>query len=143
MSKIYAAFTRWGTKLENDLLAQVEPLMKECADRVECYLTAIEKSENLDQKNQYAGIKAGYMIGILGDEKARDSLIERLDAIDNAAVRFVAARVIDHLSPKGSETVVKQLDAIIQKNAESADRDKAAADAPLKQVMYRVEARSS
>lgn len=143
MSKVKAAFSRYGTKLENDLLAQVEPLVKECADRVDCYLTAIEKSENLDQKNQYAGIKAGYMIGILGDEKARDALIERLESIDNAAVRFVAAKVIDNLSPKGSAEVAKQLEAIIEKNEKSADRDKAAADAPLKQVMYRVEARAS
>lgn len=143
MRKVKAVFSRYGTKLETDLLAQVEPLVKECAERVDCYLTAIEKSENLDQKNQYAGIKAGYMIGILGDEKERDALVERLDSIDNAAVRFVAAKVIDYLSPKGSPEVAKQLEAIIEKNEKSADRQKAAADAPLKQVMYRVEARSS
>jgi hypothetical protein len=81
------------------------------------------------------------MIAILGNEGARDQLVAALENIPQAAVRFVAAQAIDHLTPKGSKPVAEKLGAIIQKNAKSADRDKALGDAPLKEVMYRIEAR--
>jgi hypothetical protein len=46
-------------------------------------------------------MKAAYTIGVLGDAAARDKLIERLGAVQNPAVRFVAAQTIDHLTPQG------------------------------------------
>jgi hypothetical protein len=136
------AVDRYGTKLEKDLFAHVDKLVKACGDRLPCYLDAVEKGEYQDQKNQFGGIKAGYMIGILGNEQTAGDLIERLDSIDNAAVRFVAAQTIDHLLPKGSKDAAAKLKHIMDKNLKSADRDKIAGDAPLKQVMYRLEARA-
>jgi hypothetical protein len=109
---------------------------------VPCYLDAIEKGESQEQATQFAGIKSGYMIAILGNEDARGELISRLDSIDNAAVRFVAAQAIDHLSPKGSKEAAEKLKLIIDKNIQSADKDKVMGDAPLKQVMYRIETRA-
>ncbi len=141
LSAVKAAVNRYGTKIEKDALALTEQLLKACGDRASCYLAAIEKSENQEQKTQFAGIKAGYMIGILGNEQTRAELVQRLDAVENAAVRFVAALAIDQLSPQGSKDVAEQLRKIIDKNAQSPDRDKAQADTPLKQVMYRIEAR--
>jgi hypothetical protein len=141
LGMVKTAINRHGTQLEKDLYAQVDKLTKECEDKVACYLAAMEKSENQDQKNQFVGIKAGYMVGILGDSKACDELIAGLGSIDNAALRYVAAQVIDHLTPKGSKDVSEKLNAIITKNAKSPDTNKAAADAPLKQVMYRIESR--
>jgi flagellar basal body-associated protein FliL len=82
------------------------------------------------------------MIGILGNDQTRTELISRLDSIDNAAVRYTAAQTIDYLSPKGSGDAAQKIRAIIEKNAKSADRDKVAGDAPLKQVMYRLDARA-
>jgi len=87
-------------------------------------------------------VKAGYMVGILGNDAARDELLGVLDGINNAAVRFVAGETLDHLTPKGSKPVADKLNAIISKNAKAADREKAANDAPLKTVMYRIEARN-
>lgn len=142
LDQVTGAVNKYGTKLEKDLLAQVEKLVKACGDRVACYLAEIEKSQNQDQKNQFVGIKAGYMIPILGSEQTREEVIQRLDSIENAAVRFVAAQAIDHLSPKGSKEAAGKLNKIIQKNIESADQNKIQADAPLKQVMYRIEARA-
>ena len=69
----------YGTQIEKDALALAEKQLKACGDRVSCYLAEIEKSENQEQKTQFAGIKAGYMIGILGNEQTRDELIKRLD----------------------------------------------------------------
>ena len=78
---------------------------------------------------------------ILGDEKARDGLVDRLDTIENAAIRFVVSTCIDRLTPKGSVEVADKIQKIIDRNAESPDRAKAAADAPLQSVNYRIRAR--
>lgn len=136
------AVGKWGTQIEKDAFKLGSDLLKACGDRVDCYLANVEKGENQDKTRQQAGIKAGYMIGEYGDEKARGELIQRLDSIDNAAVRFVAAQTIDYLSPKGSKDAADALDKIIEKNAKAADKNKAAGDAPLKQVMYRIRARA-
>lgn len=136
------AVGKWGTQIEKDAFALASEMLKACTTQVPCYLSAIEKSDNQSTKKQQAGIKAGYMIGVFGDAKARDELIKRLGSIDNAAVRFVASQTIDYLSPKGSKEAAEALDAIIDKNAKSADKNKSAGDAPLKQVMYRIAARA-
>jgi HEAT repeat protein len=141
-SEVNGAVKKWGTKIEKDAFKQASELLKACGDRVECYLAAIEKSDNQEQKNQFVGIKAGYMIGIFGDEKARDGIIERLDAIENAAVRFTASQTIDFLSPKGSVEAADAIEKIIEKNKKSADRNKIQGDNPLKQVMYRIRSRA-
>jgi hypothetical protein len=142
LDQVKAAVDKYGTKLEKDLYVQVEKLVKACGDRVACYLAEIEKSQNQDQKNQFVGIKAGYMVTIYGSEQTRGEVIQRLDSIDNSAVRFVAAQAIDYLSPKGSKEAAAELKKIIDKNIASADQNKVQADAPLKQVMYRIEARA-
>lgn len=142
MKEVKRAINRMGTKVEKDMYALAEKVVDACKEDVNCYIKEMEKSENQDQKNQFAAIKAGYMIGILGDSKARDEMIAALESFENAGVRFVAAQTIDHLTPKGSAEVAKKLEEIIAKNKKSADRDKIAGDAPLKQVMYRIDGRS-
>jgi len=131
-----------GTQVEKDMYALAEKVVNACDKNAECYLKEMEKSENQDQKNQFAAIKAGYMIGIYGNEKVRDEMVEALGSFENAGVRFVAAQTIDHLTPKGSADIAKKLAAVIDKNKKSGDGDKVAGDAPLKQVMYRIDGRS-
>jgi hypothetical protein len=124
-------------------LLKGEAILKECGDKVSCYLAAIEKPANQDEKNQLTAIKAGYMIAVLGNADARNKLIEALGGIENAAVRFVSAQAIDYLTPKGDKDVQDKLNAIIAKNAKSPDAGKAAGDSGLKQVSYRLLARGS
>jgi hypothetical protein len=144
LAAVKAAVDRYGSAdIEQKLFKLVEAQVKACGDRAACYIAAIQKAENQDQATQFAGVKAGYMIGILGNDAARDELVGVIDGIHNAAVRFVAAQAIDHLTPKGSKPTSEKLNAIISKNAKSADREKAAYDSPLKQVMYRIDARSN
>ena len=133
---------KWGTKIEKDAFKLAEKVVKACQDKAACYLAQIEKSENQDKKTQFAGITAGYQIGLHGDAKAVDGIIERLDAIDNAAVRHVASQTIDYLSPKGNKAAADDIDKIIEKNIKSADKRKAMADNTLKQVMYRIRSRA-
>jgi uncharacterized protein YdbL (DUF1318 family) len=133
---------KYGTKLEKDLYAQAEKLVKQCTDKADCYLVEMEKSTNQEQATQFIGIKAGYMGAILGGEAQRDELVKRIDSFENAAVRFVAAQTIDHLSPKGSKEAAAALRKVVDKNAEGGDKNKMSGDAPIKQVMYRIEARA-
>lgn len=132
-----------GTQIEKDFYAQAEKLTKECGDRAACYISAMEKGENQDQKNQLIGVKAGYMVAILGTEKERDELVAGLSSIENASIRFVAASAIDFLSPKGSTEAADKLAAIIEKNKKSGDANRMAGDAPLRQVMVRIRSRAS
>lgn len=141
LATVKRAVASYGTSLEKDLLAQAEGLLKACEDRAACYVEAITKRESQDRKTQFTGIKAGYMAAIYGNEQTRDEIVSKLESIDNAAVRYVSSMAIDRLSPKGSKSAVDKMGAIIDKNAKSPDRDKAAGDAPLKQVMYRLSAR--
>jgi hypothetical protein len=142
MGAVQGAVGKWGTQIEKDAFKLGSELLKACGDRASCYLANIEKGENQAQARQSVGIKAGYMIGEYGDEKARGEIIDRLGAIDNAAIRFVAGQTIDFLSPKGSKDGADALEKIIDKNAKTADKDKIAGDAPLKQIMYRIRARA-
>ena len=139
---VSGAVNKWGTQIEKDAFKQATELLKACGDRVSCYLANIEKSENQDQSKQSIGIKSGYMIGEYGDEKACGEIIDRLGSIENAAIRFVAGQTIDFLTPKGSAATADGLEKIIDKNAKTADKDKMAGDAPLKQIMYRIRARA-
>lgn len=139
---VRGAVKKYGTQMEKDFLGMAEKQLKACGDRVQCYLSEIEKSENQEQKTQFTAIKAAYMIGIFGNDQSRGELIDRLGSIDNAAVRYAASQTIDQLSPKGSKEAAKKLESIIEANEKTADSNKIAGDAPLKQVMYRIESRA-
>jgi hypothetical protein len=143
LATVKAAVDRYGSEdIEKKLYKLVEAQLKACGDRAACYVAAIQKPEAQEQATQFIGVKAGYMIGILGNDASRDELVGVIDGLTNAAVRFVAAQAIDHLSPKGSKPTSDKLNAIITKNAKSADREKSAYDSALKQVMYRIDARN-
>ncbi|MEZ4220875.1 MAG: hypothetical protein R3B13_08095 [Polyangiaceae bacterium] len=142
MATVKAAVEKYGTKLEKDLFADAEGVVNACKEDVACYVKEMEKSANQDQKTQFKAIKAGYMVGILGNESTAGELVAAMSSFENAAVRFVAAQTIDRLLPKGSMELSEKLKAIVDKNAESGDKDKIAGDAPVKQVMYRIEARA-
>jgi hypothetical protein len=125
----------------SDLVKPAIPVVKDCGDKVDCYLAGVEKSEYQAQKDQLAGIKAAYMIGVLGDAKARDALLERLSSIENGAIYYVALSAIDKLSTSASPEVVAALEAIIEKNDKSGDPDKLSKNSPTKQVAYRISVR--
>ncbi len=133
---------KWGTQIEKDNYKLAENVVKSCQENVACYLTQVEKSENQDNKTQFAGITAAYLIGVYGDAKSADAIIERLGSIDNAAVRHVASQTIDYLSPQGSTAAADIIEKIIDKNVQSADSAKIQADNTLKQVMYRIRSRA-
>jgi hypothetical protein len=142
LGDVRSAVNRYGTELEKGALKQVEAVVGACKDDVDCYIGVLQKPEVQKIENQFQGIKAGYMLAILGNEQTPARLVEALPKITNAGLRHVTAQAIDKLSPKGNKAVAEKLDAIITANAKSPDRDKAAGDTSLKQVMFRLNARS-
>jgi HEAT repeat protein len=142
MSSVKAAIEKYDADRAKSLLAKVDPLVSKCKEDASCYLEALKSPDNQSEANQFVGIKAGYMVAIFGNEGTRDQLVAGLKPITNASLRHVAGQTIDVLTPKGSKSVADKLRAIIDENAKSPDKDKAAGDNSLKQVMYRLEARA-
>jgi hypothetical protein len=138
---VKGAVDRYGTELEKGLFKQAEVAVSACKDDASCYLELMQKPENQKIDNQFVGIKAGYMVAILGNEGVRDKLVDSLGKITNAGLRFVASQAIDKLSPKGSKASADKLNTIITNNAKSPDRDKAQGDTALKTVMSRLYSR--
>jgi hypothetical protein len=141
MPQVKGAVDRYGTELEKGLFKQAEVAVSACKDDASCYLELMQKPENQKIDNQFVGIKAGYMVAILGNEGVRDKLVDSLGKITNAGLRFVASQAIDKLSPKGSKASADKLNTIITNNAKSPDRDKAQGDTALKTVMSRLYSR--
>ncbi len=142
VGSVGAAVNKYGSELEKSLLSEASAVVKSCGKDVACYLEAATKSANQEGKSQFIAIKAAYMLGILGNDKVRDQLVAGIDPISNAAVRFTAAKVIDHLSPKGSTAAADDLQKLVDINVKRGDPGKIAGDAPLKQVIYRLRSRA-
>ena len=142
MDSVKAAMNKYDADRAKSLYAKVEPLVAKCKEDAACYLDALKSPDNQSEANQFVGIKAGYMVAILGNEGTRDQLVASLKPITNASLRHVAGQSIDVLTPKGSKSVAEKLRAIIDENAKSPDKDRSAGDNSLKQVMYRLEARA-
>jgi hypothetical protein len=113
-----------------------------CTSNVECYLAKVTDPNSQTKDNQIIGIKAAYMVGILGSPDIRQKLIDGMPKITNAAVRFVAVSVIDALSPKGDAAVAGKLQAIVDDAEEKRNESMIAANAPFKTVIYRLNARA-
>jgi HEAT repeat protein len=141
-ASVGAAVDKYGTELEKGAYGEAAAVLKSCGKEVSCYLDATTKASNQGEKNQFAGIKAAYMVGVLGNEKVRDQLVAAVDPISNAAVRFTAAKVIDHLSPTGSTAAADELQKLVDANVKRGDSNKIAGDAPIKQVIYRLRSRA-
>jgi HEAT repeat protein len=142
MPSVKAAIEKYDADRAKSLFTKVEALLGKCKQDASCYLEALKSPDNQSEANQFVGIKAGYMVAIYGNEGTRDQLVAGLKPITNASLRHVAGQTIDVLTPKGSKSVADKLRAIIDENAKSPDKDKAAGDNSLKQVMYRLEARA-
>lgn len=149
LPKLEQLLDKWGTKqegkpvYERPLFDLTKKLLQDCGDREACYLDNIGKSDAQKTDTQFKGIKAAYMLGIIGNEKTAEALVGKMPVLENAAVRYSASQAIDHLLPNGSEELSKKLRDIVAKNKETGDRDRIAGDNPLKEVMYRIMSRKS
>lgn len=127
---------------EQERLALIAPVLQQCRDNLDCYLTELSKPDNQTEQRQIVAMKAAIMIGAFGRETDSIRLIERLGQISNAAARYVVAGSIDHLLPRGDADVADWLGRVIRANEQTNDRNLISSDAPLKQMMYRIRTRT-
>jgi len=121
-------------------LTAAKDLVNKCADKVDCYLHKI--GEPVTDATQFAGIKAAYMVGVLGDAAAAKKIVEMLPKMSHPAVRFAAITAVDSLSPKGDKDIADKLQKMVDDAVEKKDQDKIRLNAPLKTVIYRLHARA-
>lgn len=117
-------------------------LLKECGTDASCYLGKAADNANQQKDTQFKGIKAAYMVGILGNADLRTKIIDAFPKIPHAAVRFVSVSAIDQLSPKGDPAIAQKLQAIVEEAEEKRNEEMISANAPFKTVIYRLNARS-
>ena len=109
-----------------------------CTDNVGCYLAKIEDPAVQERNAQFTGIKAAYMLAIIGNEATKGEIVKRLPKVKNDAIRFVSVLAIDHLSPKGDTKIADELQALV-------DADKArgvAGNGAIRQIIPRLRARA-
>ena len=128
-------------KLEKEALEKAKTVLNACGDKVECYLAKIEEAAVQDKKEQMIGIKASYMLAILGNDKTRMEIVNRFPKIKNAAIKFAAGQALDHLAPQGDKAAADEIDKQVESNIAKGDRTMISADAPLRQIRYRLLAR--
>jgi HEAT repeat protein len=130
-----------GDDLTKKAFQQAADLVNSCADNVGCYLAKIEDPAVQEKNGQFIGIKAAYMLGMLGNDSTKAELVKRLPKIKNDGVRAAAIQVIDHLSPNGDKKIADELLEYVE--TKMARGDKAPTDSYIKQVASRLQARAS
>ena len=112
-----------------------------CGDKLDCYMTKLADPNSHVGDKQFTGIKAAYMVGVLGKEDTKPKLVEMLPKIMNTASRFVAVQVIDHLSPKGDAATGEKLLKMLAEAEATKDAKKISEYSFFKQFGYRLLAR--
>ncbi|HSO00584.1 MAG TPA: HEAT repeat domain-containing protein [Candidatus Nanopelagicales bacterium] len=117
-------------------------LLNECKSDAACYLAKASDPANQQKDTQFKGIKAAYMLGVLGKPEIRQQIVDAMPKLTHAAIRFVSVSVIDHLSPQGDNAIAQKLQAIVDEAEEKRNEQLMSANAPFKTVIYRLNARS-
>lgn len=141
LADVKAAVDKEGTQIEKDALALATDVVGKCDEVVACYLAKVQESAAQTEKSQFIGIKAAYMLGVLGNEQTPMAIVQALPKVRNAAVRFSAVAAIDHLVRANGAAVADALQKIVDENKAKDDRDLMQADAPVKEIIHRLRAR--
>ncbi len=128
-------------KLEKAAFKKAKSVVTACGEKLECYLAKLEEAAVQEKKEQFQGIKAAYMLGILGNDKTRMEIVKRFPRIKNAAIKFAAGQALDRLAAKGDKAAADEIGKQLEANLKKGDRNLITGDAPLRQIRYRLLAR--
>lgn len=117
-------------------------LATSCGAKVDCYIGKLSDPASQAKETQFQGLKAAYMVGVLGTPEVRQKIVDAFPKITNAAVRFISVTVIDSLSPKGDVELATKLQKIVDEGEDSKDQERMSGNAPFKTVIYRLNARA-
>ena len=117
-------------------------MLKACGDKIDCYFGKLLEPASQEEKTQFQGMKALYMIGVLGGPEVRQKLIDTLPKLNNAALRFITGKIIDHHSPKGDTALATALQKIVDDGEATKDPIKIQGNNSFKTVIYRLNAKA-
>ena len=137
---VQKAVDKFGKAVEGEFKLASE-VVTACDDQFACYLSKVQESELQDQAKQFAGIKAGAMLGVRGEPSQAQAVAEALPKIKNAAIRFAALSSLNHLVRKDAGPIVAVLEKMIEEDAAKGDANRIQANDAVKQVVYRLRAR--
>src|SRR5262249_4760457 len=126
---------------EKDAFKLSADVVNGCGNNVGCYLSKVQEPAAQEEKTQFTGIKAAYMLAIYGNTGTAMEIVKVLPKVRNAAVRFAAVSALDHLPQKDTGAVADALQKIVDENKAKDDRNMMQADAPVKEIVYRLRAR--
>lgn len=129
-----------GQAIEKEFAAAKE-LVTACRSDVDCYLRAMSAPTSQEKEGHFREIKAAYMVGIYGAPEVKPKIVDLLPKIKNQVARYVALRVIEHLSPKGDPATAAKLQAIVDDAEIRRDTQIIAMNASFKGIIYRLRAR--
>jgi hypothetical protein len=90
-----------------------------------------------DTGGGFAGVKAAYMVGMLGDTRAAMEVVKLVPSIRQADVREAALLAVDHAVQKDTVSVADAL----QKVVDDQSGDGPLTSTAVEQVVYRLRAR--
>jgi hypothetical protein len=116
-------------------------VLKDCGDKLDCYMGKLVDPNVHNGDKQFVGIKAAYMVGILGTDAVKPKLVDILPKVTGGGARFVIVQALDHFSPKGDAVVGEKLLGMLAEAEAQKNASKAADYSYFKQFGYRLLAR--
>ncbi len=131
-----------GGDLEKQAFAKAADLVNACADNVGCYLGKIEDPAVQEKKGEFIGIKAAYMLGMLGNDATKAEIMKRFPKVQSLGIKAALLGTIDHLSPNGDAKIADELQGILDAAA-TRSNEAGPLDGVIKQIASRLRARAS
>jgi hypothetical protein len=141
LAKLKAGDGTLGKEYEKEIKLS-KGLLTECGDKIDCFLGKLGDPQVNTEDKQLIGIKAAYQLGELGGADIRTKIMAVYPKISLPAIRFAALTVVDAVSPKGDTAIAAQLEKIVDEATATKDADKMRFNQPLKQFIYRLNARA-
>lgn len=118
---------------ELEVFLQASGQLKSCERLLSCYVVALSEPSHQQGTRQMRGVKAAIMLGVLGNEPARDAIIRRYPRIQSPLIRFWAAQAVGHLTRQPSQATLAALADLTRGGDGGAPQDLA-----LEQVLWRL-----
>jgi hypothetical protein len=116
-------------------------VLDECQEKADCYKDKLTDPSASAAETQMIGIKASYMVGLLGGDGIKADLVKMLPVISSPDIRGTIGRIIVRRSPTGDDETVKGLSEWISSAETSRDQEKIDTVKPYKMIVYVLENR--
>ncbi len=133
--------TTLGKPYEKEWTA-VTGVLNDCKDNVDCYVTKATDPKSQDKDGSAAGLKAIYMIEVLGKPEVKSKLLDNLQKFVHPGIKQQVLSTLLYFSPQGDKDVAGKLQALIDKADASKDQEAIQDAQPLKQTVALLNARA-